>query len=922
MPLGIGVGNAIQWIAGVAANLAQQSFGVLQGLVQWLTGSYYTDDDGYPVDGTILDKSKLEGGYPDQSSGYSLTFDGSTQYGALASSISIAAGQDFNVCFWLNLRDSGAVPFPNNQTIIARNGDTDTLIAVLTDATIRFSIKGITYDFAYDYSENLNKWTHVAITADRDNYAKLYINGYYADQYFINTSFNDTLNYRFIASRFNLTNFLDGALAGMLIVTDNVLSPDQITELYNGALRPTGISQSDIALDLRIIEGAGSLVKDYSTNSNDGTLIGGPTWTPNIPYGQQMHEAGHNVRLEGSDYINIAGTTEDATTDIEGNAITFYPYDADRFKLPTEAVQVFDGVDDDVSLDSEITYAGDFDLEFVFSALAYSNSELVVGSTGEYIRVSSATQIGLNTSAGVSTFTVALLLGNISVLRLQRVGSTVLCFVNGQLVDSATNAGTFKINNIGSDSFDGYIKRVTDIGNHQWTESGGYLDEIGSNDGTINGSPTSENVALTYANHATPKTGIVCGFDGVGDGVTGTLSVSGVRSLVVLFKLDSYSQARPFSIRDGGGNQMNFNITGTGQLNVYDGTNSSNTTATPIALDTWYHVVLLFNADNDLDWYVNGVFVENATSTIVLHDFTDDNYGVGRDATGSTYMNGQIASVKLFDSILTPTQIQQLYKDPQISLPTGVDLSNLVLDLRLDDAATTTARDYSGNANDGTLSSATMWLTGFEYPVKQLCLTNFNIGVNDELIFGLTDDATVDIDGNPISDPRLLTELNFPYTYHNGLVTSHRDSMNPTNGITLGFVTEYSLENTFDVIISKGDDITAANSIGVRTIGGDFQLMVNTDTLDLGYAPALTGTHSHIITVDISGNYKWYIDGVLIANGTINAAPTNSESLYYGQDATDGREYAVPVGDYIFYNNVVDATEVLDIYNNQKLTYQ
>jgi len=742
-----------------------------------------------------------------------------------------------------------------------------------------------------------------------------------------------------------LTNFLDGALAGMLIVTDNVLSPDQITELYNGALRPTGISQSDIALDLRIIEGAGSLVKDYSTNSNDGTLIGGPTWIPNIPYGQQMHEAGHNVRLEGSDYINIAGTTDDATTDIEGNPITFYPYDADRFKLPTEAVQVFDGVDDYVSLAnvSGLSSTDSFEIRFKLWSNDTSSLQAIfsqdAGLTNRFlIAIDSGSLIFVMGQTGSQELSVSINENQYYDVYFRYDNGFALCTVNGIVYTKTTiisqpygGTATAAIARLSSTSlffFDGYIDFIEVVGIGKWSEANGWVDEIFSNDGTLDGLPTSEIVALTYANHATPKTGVAVEFDGVAENITiSNFDLSSIGSdssaFCFWFNVDGAGGFETlFDIRPASDNRVTFYIDSSGGFRIFYNDISSDSTENGYDDGNW-HLAIFGRNGSDLELWVDGTQLTLSVTDVRGESINANDLATfGTTTTSTLQFGGAIASVKIFSTSLNVDQIQQLYKDPQISLPTGVDASDLMLDLRLDDAATTTARDYSGNANDGTLSSDTMWLTGFEYPVKQLCLTNFNIGVNDELIFGLTDDATVDIDGNPISNPRLPTELNFPYTYHNGLVTSHRDSMNPTNGITLGFVTEYSLENTFDVIISKGDDITAANSIGVRTIGGDFQLIVNTDTLDLGYAPALTGTHSHIITVDISGNYKWYIDGVLVANGTINAAPANSESLYYGQDATDGREYAVPVGDYIFYNNVVDATEVLEIYNNQKLTYQ
>ena len=70
-----------------------------------------------------------------------------------------------------------------------------------------------------------------------------------------------------------------------------------------------------------------------------------------------------------------------------------------------------------------------------------------------------------------------------------------------------------------------------------------------------------------------------------------------------------------------------------------------------------------------------------------------------------------------------------LYNNPELVVPTGVDNTALKLWLPMMEGAGTTAYDGSGNANHGTISGAT-YTHGIGAPVSQTAVMNWNKGTN------------------------------------------------------------------------------------------------------------------------------------------------------------------------------------------------
>ena len=129
--------------------------------------------------------------------------------------------------------------------------------------------------------------------------------------------------------------------------------------------------------------------------------------------------------------------------------------------------------------------------------------------------------------------------------------------------------------------------------------------------------------------------------------------------------------------------------------------------------------------------FVNGQQVgdtQTIGSALNISSATTVKLGSNFIATG-TYLNGQIAGFKIFNTALTAAQIADLYNNPEKIVPTGVDNTALKLWLPMMESAGTTAYDGSGNGNHGTINGAT-YVNGIGAPVAQTSVISWNKGTN------------------------------------------------------------------------------------------------------------------------------------------------------------------------------------------------
>ena len=128
--------------------------------------------------------------------------------------------------------------------------------------------------------------------------------------------------------------------------------------------------------------------------------------------------------------------------------------------------------------------------------------------------------------------------------------------------------------------------------------------------------------------------------------------------------------------------------------------------------------------------FLNGQSFGTEQTITAINLTNPTNVALGSRNTGTaSFLNGQIAGFKIFNTALTAAQVADLYNNPEKIVPTGVSNDALKLWLPMQEGAGTTAYDGSGNGNHGTISGAT-YTHGIGAPVSQTAVIDWNKGTN------------------------------------------------------------------------------------------------------------------------------------------------------------------------------------------------
>ena len=134
--------------------------------------------------------------------------------------------------------------------------------------------------------------------------------------------------------------------------------------------------------------------------------------------------------------------------------------------------------------------------------------------------------------------------------------------------------------------------------------------------------------------------------------------------------MDSTTNFRIVSKYDAPNYEYQFDVGGSSNLRfyVFDGSSYRARTGSTLSINQWYHVVATYNgvgganAENGIKIYVDGVEITGTTSSngsyTAMHNTTAPVY-IGRIA--SSYANGKIDAVSIFNYALSSSQITTLY---------------------------------------------------------------------------------------------------------------------------------------------------------------------------------------------------------------------------------------------------------------------
>lgn len=245
--------------------------------------------------------------------------------------------------------------------------------------------------------------------------------------------------------------------------------------------------------------------------------------------------------------------------------------------------------------------------------------------------------------------------------------------------------------------------------------------------------PRAQDLSPKGYNRANIFSGKALSFDGVNDIITGSSAAlpASDYTIAAWFNLDTLKasgivvwgdeaafERRALFVWNGGGS---------GPYYLYSSTYTSNiAAATQLSAGRWYFGVVTLTAAGAAKIYLNGR--EDGSGTNTLAAYTGTQYKVG-DTGSSEFTDGKIAGVRVFNQVLTPAQVSDLYLNPEKIVPDGVASSALKLWLPMMEGAGASAYDGSGNGNDGTINGAT-WTAGVGAPVAQTALVSWNKGTN------------------------------------------------------------------------------------------------------------------------------------------------------------------------------------------------
>ena len=342
------------------------------------------------------------------------------------------------------------------------------------------------------------------------------------------------------------------------------------------------------------------------------------------------------------------------------------------------------------------------------------------------------------------------------------------------------------------------------------------------------------------------------------------------------------------------------------QVGFYVGTGSGSNSVwstNTLSLSTWYHIVCTYKSGEQLI-YVNGVVWASGTGTGSI-DYTGITTGyIGVASDLSRDFNGQIANLMIYDTVLSASQVKEIYNDSKVIIPSNVSQTNLKCWLPMGEGAGEYVYDGSGNGSDGTIvnASTNKWLTG------QTGAPQLVEGYNRPMLFG----------GSGSGDD---------------VKVGDQDSSNmlPTAAVT---VCAWAYSSTWSSMSNKriySNTEVGGMSLGPRVDGGvSYIFIVRTDLSGGSYSygtgvdtQTLSNNTWHHLAATFDGRYiKQYLDGVL--GGTVDLGATytiqypTTFSTFFGDECsatnpTGTHNFDGIINEVIVYSKALDAADLLKL---------
>ena len=439
--------------------------------------------------------------------------------------------------------------------------------------------------------------------------------------------------------------------------------------------------------------------------------------------------------------------------------------------------------------------------------------------------------------------------------------------------------------------------------------SGDDLTAFGSPSFTVNRPQLPRGLDLARgAAQARVYTGRAVDFDGGADGLASTatlnINTSGAKATLACWVNPDVSTAGNKTIVSNAidTNNNQFTIYQNGTSYAVSAVYASGFTKVNYFADSqvkagaWTFLCAVWDFDTtSLTFYVDGASFTDTPSTAI--GSTNGVFEIGcRDPSGSKsqLFDGQIASIKLFDTTLTQAQVRELYHNPEQVLPTGVSASNLRRYYPLS--------DYNDTGGTGGRYFQDMGADGEPAEDKGSCSMAF---------------------AQPVPCPQLGLQQSATRLYYDG-----------TSGTTYNVeVTGHSLNlPSFSIAFwgfFQSNNPNTTSCCFDTSGGGTFQYFINSTAGNLtvyngaptatfnGAVPRDEWVHVVITGHDSSPYIKCYVNG---AEKTINSGSAATVGLvatnYYLFSRSANTLSHTGFGDnYSIYDSNLGASEALELYN-------
>ena len=847
-------------------------------------------------------------------SGRALDFDGSNDYVEVASNgTGTFNNQSYSISAWVNFDEvtSDHAIFSYDNT--AHSGTYYASHLRLTGGDKKFFFgwnDGSSYQGLTSASTYLaDTWYHVVVTFTSGS-QKMYVNG----SLDTSSTRSDTITYyaqEVWIGRANYGAYIDGSI-NSLKYFDSVLTQDQIRQLYTKpeTVLPTGVSASNLKLDLPMQEGSGSYVYDGSGNQKHGT-ISGASWVTGQQYGYQSSLVRSNTPM------------------------------------------IFDNVNDGVEIPSSPSLQT-WNSKATVQAWVYPNSATdwdgiwggATASTGTSLSFGSGNTIKLSSDGGSPTVSST---GTVNLKKWNHVvvsydGSTAYFYING----SSAGSGSYSQDAVASTNivlgqyyagssstsykFDGIINEVaywdTNLDADAVTAlygSGTPLNVL-SDSGNYDNSDSlvgywRNDGITTWTDRA--NTG-VASFDGTNDRINLGSSVdAGTNSTTsIWFKRKTFTSHQALIGEDDNSSDYHMYVYSSNNFFVRNGTKyyvyTDSATTTALNTTDWVHVALVREGISG-KLYINGILTETETmesGTSWTANTTFDT--IGAKPSGSNGIDGQIAGTHIFNVALTASEVTELYNiDKRSSISGHSQFSNCIGSWLMgagDGDTASTIQDQTSNNNDGTVNCASI------------------IGYNDGTASGSPVSIVIPEGSTEGRDNQGYYLSNTTSTSNNGLrmygggeVIKIDDSELfhlGTKDFTFEFWAKFNETSTtrgfFNYFKDANNRFHLSNYANIdfyANVGGSDQTTQISNTRDLDW-------HHYVITKE-SNTMKIYIDSSVVKTNTSWTQDINftGGTFYIGVRTDDGSDltsYNVDgsIDEFRIYHKALSSSEVSKNYTN------